>query len=397
MVIPALYIHIPYCYRLCHYCDFAKTARYDSETVSRYFEAIGHHFRLMLRALAKDDLMSFGFESVFLGGGTPSMFAKEYEALFQELKPFLAPDCEITLEANPEDLQSDRMEVWRSFGVNRLSVGVQSFDAEGLRYLSRTHSPSVCLKGLTKAKHYFENLNIDLIYGWPGQSQASWQQDLSICLDLQIPHLSLYNLTYEPGTVLGRRLTRGMIESMPEPEQLKRYEEARHRLDGFDHDEVSNWSRSGFSCRHNWYYWSDQHYLAIGTGAHGYLPTANAEIGCRYFHPKNRLRLQTPTVDMSKVDVSIFSALGYQIEQRSLDDWLLEVIASGIRTRRGIPLSRLRKYFDFIPTNRIKAVLDQGLIYFSPGGNSLCLDPREWIREMYWASELAMSYRRKLT
>jgi oxygen-independent coproporphyrinogen III oxidase len=360
----SLYLHIPFCRSVCHYCDFAKTANYDNKSTENYFRTLGHHLNSV-------DFQN-PLKTLFLGGGTPSLFAKEYESIFHKIN--FDPQCEISLEANPEDLHLCKD--WKNIGINRLSIGVQTFSPLGLKTLTRL--PSNTLKeSILKAHNHFPNLNIDLIYGWPGQSLADWQSDLSWVLEHKIPHVSLYALTFEAGTVFGRKLKRDIMHAPDDDQYLEYYSLACELLRGtYTHEEVSNWSLPGFSCRHNWVYWSDQSYLGLGVGAHSYLAEADG-IGRRFFYDKSLYRfLNDPIVHTD--------------EGRSKESWLYEYLGSALRTHRGVDLKRIEakiqlkpqpiKWQELLKKYSCQIHLKDDHIFY--------LQPPAWFSEMQWIHKI---------
>lgn len=366
----SLYIHIPFCKWVCHYCDFAKSANFDDQVKQSYLDWL---LTELTSWLAK---YSPRLESVFFGGGTPSIFAREYEPIMSLLARYLQPNAEISLEANPDDINPESLAVWSNLGFNRISLGIQTFDKKGIEFLTRKHSPEEAQKAIEGALYRFGNVNIDLIYGWPTQSSDSWQNDLAIAAQLGIPHLSLYCLTFEPRTVIGRRFLRGKVIPPHDEELFLRYEEARAFLASrnYLHEEVSNWCMEGFSCVHNWAYWQDAYYLGVGTGAHGYLPDEVNPIGKRYYYPSTSLGLRKGTSPI--------------FEERTVDQWRLEYLGSALRTSQGVSLDLLndKAHLTLTPTGIVERGLSSGALFISSG--VLRLDPSEWFREAAWATAI---------
>ena len=183
----SLYLHIPFCEHLCHYCDFAKTANFSGTNVTAYFDFLQQKLSKWHQELGAPQI-----KTVFIGGGTPSLFAHEYQKIANYIRPFLSDQYEWTIEANPAHINESFLKIWRDCGINRLSLGVQSFDPQGLTFLTRKHSNSMAISAIEKSQKYFENLSIDLIYGWPEQTIESCQNDLDIINKYQIPHISAY-------------------------------------------------------------------------------------------------------------------------------------------------------------------------------------------------------------
>ncbi len=272
----SVYVHLPYCRQRCHYCDFnAHAASVVPE--DRYTDAL---LREIDHAGRSDDwTRGRDVETVFFGGGTPSLFSpSSIERILGAIDArFRFEDgVEITLEANPGTLEGggyDKLSGFRAAGINRLSIGAQSFQEELLRWLGRIHTVGETEDAVRAARRAgFENLSCDLIFAVPGQSAAMWEADLDRLIALGPDHVSAYNLTFEPGTVLTRRRDRGSVEPSGEDEELGMFDTARERLGaaGFEHYEISNYARPGRRSRHNVGYWTWRDYLGLGAGAHGF-------------------------------------------------------------------------------------------------------------------------------
>lgn len=266
----AVYIHVPWCVRKCPYCDFNSHERGDGLPEAAYLHRI--------LADLTWDLERFGppaapITSLFFGGGTPSLLHPEtigavIEGIAARLP--LAADCEITLEANPGTAEAGRFQGYRAAGVNRLSLGVQSFSSRALTALGRIHDGEDALRALALAKAAgFPRINLDLMHGLPGQTVAEGQRDIELALDAGVSHLSYYQLTIEPNTAFYRR-----PPTLPEESILERLEDRGRRLleeAGFEPYEISAWARDGHYCRHNLTYWRFGDYYGLGPGAHGKL------------------------------------------------------------------------------------------------------------------------------
>ncbi len=380
-----LYLHIPYCAALCPYCDFAKTANFDRPLALAYLARLGGELTTWL---AKPEIgarlvASGGFQSVFLGGGTPSLYTEEYAELFALIRPRLAPGAEVTLEANPDDCTPERLTIWRRLGVNRLSIGIQSFQDAGLKVLQRSHGGDGAAAALTAARATFDNVNADLIYGWPGQALRGFDDDLRQATRLGATHLSLYNLTFESRTPLGRAAHRGLTGPQGDGRLARYYSLARQRLEalGFEQDEVSNWALPGFTCRHNWLYWSDQSYLGVGTGAHGYFAD-DADAGRRYAYSRHDREF------VRRAAEPIYE------EPRTLDHWLTEVVASSLRTTRGVDLRGVERRVgrSFRASPLIAEGIDRSIISIDQVEGRLRLAPAEWFREAGWATHVLAGF-----
>lgn len=271
----ALYLHIPFCRHRCSYCDF-NTYTTLAGLQEPYVDALIREIR-QVGGLAPERV---AVETVFFGGGTPSLLTPgQVDAILSAARDAfdLSPDAEITMEANPGTVDRDYLSAVRAAGVNRLSYGVQSADPGELALLGREHDFAEAVRAVEAARAAgFDNVNLDLIYGLPGQTVAVWERTLDAVLALgstesAITHISLYCLTIEPGTPMQRWLHDGTILA-PDPDvAADQYELACRRLGeaGFEHYEISNWAKPGRECRHNVVYWRNEPYLGLGAGAHG--------------------------------------------------------------------------------------------------------------------------------
>jgi oxygen-independent coproporphyrinogen-3 oxidase len=267
----SLYLHIPFCRHRCSYCDF-NTYTTLGELKKSYAAALCTEIRQVAAGRRRPA------HTAFFGGGTPSLMAPAELALILETisQEFdLAPSAEITLEANPGTVDLAYLEALRGLGVNRLSFGAQSAIPGELALLGREHGFDAVVDAMRLARQAgFDNVNLDLIYGVPGQSLKSWEESLRAALALETSHLSLYCLTIEPGTPMQRWLKNGDIEAPDSDLAADQYALACELLAtgnvGFVHYEISNWARPGLACEHNLTYWRNQEYLGLGAGAHGH-------------------------------------------------------------------------------------------------------------------------------
>ena len=286
----ALYVHIPFCTAKCGYCDFNSYEGLE-HVVPDYTPALIREAALW--APAARDLR---VETVFFGGGTPSLTSiEDLEAIVAALREHydVAPDAEWTLEANPSELTRQHLEGLRASGINRLSMGVQSMHEDELRMLDRQHSPERVVQAVDDARAAgFDNLNLDLIFGLIEQPMERWQQTLERVLDFDPEHLSCYALTVEPGTALYYQVAKGLL---PEPDPdvaAEQFEWTRDRLarTGYRHYEISNWAKPGRECRHNLVYWHADPYLGLGAGARSFFldrRLANVDAPSRYVEAVN--------------------------------------------------------------------------------------------------------------
>ena len=266
-----LYVHVPFCARRCSYCDFAIAVRREVPS-DAFVRAVLHEWAAWQDEPAWD--ASPELDTIYFGGGTPSRLAAP--ALGALLRRFreereVAPDAEITLEANPDDVSAEAAEAWAAAGVNRISLGAQSFSPAVLGWMHRTHSAGQISEavGILRATG-LTNLSLDFIYALPEQLERSWEEDLERALALAPPHLSLYALTVESGTPLGRWTARGQAIPPPEERAAEEFLLAHSRLAeaGYQHYEVSNSAQPGFRARHNSAYWQRRPFIGLGPSAH---------------------------------------------------------------------------------------------------------------------------------
>jgi oxygen-independent coproporphyrinogen-3 oxidase len=271
----SLYLHIPFCHAKCHYCDFNSYAGMLGLR-ERYVSALQSEIRLAGERVKLADGRRRRCRTIFFGGGTPSLLtAAQVESLIEEAQRAfsLDADAEITLEANPGTLEHGHLDELRATGVNRLSMGAQTFDAALLRWMGRIHTPDDIETAFRAARAAgFESVNFDLIYALPGQSLTTWATTLERALALGPAHLSLYSLIVEEGTPLHRWVAQGRVRPADEDLAADMYELARSLLAsaGYHHYEVSNWALPGHECRHNLTYWHNLPYIGLGAGAHGW-------------------------------------------------------------------------------------------------------------------------------
>ena len=271
MVLPRhVYVHVPFCARRCSYCDFSIAVR-SVVPVAEYIDAIERE--VALRA-ARDE--PWEADTLYFGGGTPSRLGPEgVAALVASLRRriSLAPGAEVTLEANPEDITAESALAWRAAGINRLSIGAQSFDDRVLSWMHRVHDAAATVRAVRAARASgIENLSLDLIFALPESLERDWRRDVEQLLALDASHVSLYGLTVEPHTSLGRWSERGDVVAAPEERYEEEFLYAHDRMTsaGFEHYEVSNFGRPGMSSRHNSSYWRGVPYAGLGPAAHGF-------------------------------------------------------------------------------------------------------------------------------
>ena len=323
----SIYVHAPFCARRCLYCDFAVAVRKTGD-LPGWIEALQGE----LAHVQREGLFTLPdrLETLYVGGGTPSLLGAPAMA---ELRRILghhrldSPGLEWTAEANPESLTSEVAEAWCAAGVNRLSLGAQSFDASALRWMGRLHGADGPARAVDVARAAgLENLSLDLIFGLPVHIGRSWEDDLARVVELDVPHVSLYGLTVESGTALGRAVREGREAPVDEDRYRDELLMAAEVLTsaGYRHYEVSNFARPGFESRHNAMYWQGRPYLGLGNGAHSFSP------------PIRRWNLR----EWDAYRAAAVAGSGIEAEREVLDEdaQALEAVWLGLRTDRGLDL-----------------------------------------------------------
>jgi oxygen-independent coproporphyrinogen-3 oxidase len=263
-----IYIHIPFCRKACHYCNFHFSTSLQNAT--DVLQAIEKEIGLRSGEVTEE------ITTIYFGGGTPSLVDNTViESLLAEIgRNFtINPNAEITLEANPDDISIEKAKSWKDIGINRFSLGIQSFEDDYLQWMNRAHSASQSFAAIEIIRATgFENFSIDLIYGTPGQTTEGWTKDLQTAIDLKIPHLSCYALTIEEKTALHNLIEKGEKENINPEEQAERFELLMKLTTaaGYHHYEISNFALPGYESKHNSAYWEGVPYLGIGPSAHSY-------------------------------------------------------------------------------------------------------------------------------
>jgi oxygen-independent coproporphyrinogen-3 oxidase len=329
-MIEHLYIHVPFCLRRCSYCDFAVQAVANAP-VQDWLESITGELDL-IRADEKSDARPI-LKTLYIGGGTPSLIGGAgMQQLAERLRPrlSLAADCEWTAEANPETFTSDVAIEWKQAGVNRVSLGAQTFDESVLRWMGRMHGADGPARAVANARNAgIDNYSIDLIFAIPSRFHRDWSADLQRTLELQPAHISLYGLTAEASTPLGRWVAEGRETLAGEDEYAEQYLQAVRMLTdaGFVHYEVSNFAKPGLESRHNQAYWNGAAYLGLGPGAHSYLPPTRRWNTRDWNNYHERVvRGELPVDGQEKVDETVAG---------------LEHAWLGLRTRAGVSLATM--------------------------------------------------------
>lgn len=273
-----IYIHIPFCKQACHYCNFhfSTSLHYKNELVAAILKET---------VLRKNYLENERVETIYFGGGTPSLCTKEeIKSILTTIRSsfVVAENSEITVEANPDDIREETLIAWKEVGINRLSIGIQSFFDEDLQWMNRAHTAQQATANLQVALTHFENITIDLIYGTPGLTNEKWKYNVDLAVSLNIPHLSCYALTVESKTPLDKMIKQNKTENINPDKQSEQFLQLMEWLEkaGYEHYEISNFAkiagpagRPGWRSRHNSAYWQGKKYLGLGPSAHSFNRT----------------------------------------------------------------------------------------------------------------------------
>lgn len=352
----SLYVHIPWCIQKCPYCDFnshtAKT-RPDEQ----------HYIDALLADLESELPYVWGrpVETVFIGGGTPSVFsAAAIERLLNGIRARLPlqPGAEITLEANPGTFEREKFQGFRDAGVTRLSIGVQSFHNPSLQTLGRIHNQDEALRAIEHANRLFERVNIDLMYALPHQTVSAALQDVATAIGSGVSHISAYHLTMEPNTPFGHTPPAGL----PQDEAAQDIEDAVHTAlqnAGFEHYETSAFARDGHYCRHNLNYWQFGDYIGIGAGAHGKISShAQIERTVRRRHPNDYLSA-----------ITNHPASAAERQTVAAEDLPFEFMMNALRLSQGVPAAWLQERTGISPaaiSHPIRQAVALGLLDPAP-------------------------------
>ncbi len=347
-----LYLHIPFCKQACHYCNFhfSTSLKYREEMVAAIIAELG---------IRKNYLKARVLNSIYFGGGTPSLLTPaQLEAILGAIYGYfqLSEDAEITLEANPDDINKEVLELWRAMGINRLSIGIQSFREEELQFMNRAHTATEAVAAVQLAREAgFEDLTIDLIYGLPISDANKWAQNLEQALALRIPHLSAYCLTIEANTVFGNWVRKGKLKEAPDELAIAQFTAGMDTLvsAGYEHYEISNYALPGWRALHNSAYWESTPYLGLGPSAHSYNGKSrqwNLAHNTKYIQAIRQYEPGNSGMDW------------LEEETLSAADQHNEYIMTRIRTSGGVRLDDLQPAYSADFLQSIQPYLDQGHI-----------------------------------
>lgn len=344
-MIRAAYIHIPFCEHICHYCDFNKVFL-KGQPVDEYLDALESEMELVLAKTASDS-----FQSIFVGGGTPTALnEKQLEKLCSIIEKNIpySSRTEYTFEANPGDLSEEKLKVLFDSGVNRLSFGVQTFDDELLKKIGRTHKPEDVFRSIESAQKIgFQNISIDLMYSLPGQTIQQLKQSLDISFTLGTTHFSAYSLIIEPKTVFYQLMNKGKLPIPGEDIEADMYELLIEEMEnhGYHQYEISNFAKKGYESQHNLTYWNNEYYYGFGAGAHGYvngIRRSNYGPIKKYMTPLNKREL--PTMEMHTLT--------------DKEKWEEEMFL-GLRKVKGVSISQFINKFGKNPLEIFQGKMEQ--------------------------------------
>lgn len=341
------YVHIPFCTQICYYCDFSKVF-IKNQPVDAYLEALIKEF---------ESYQISSLKTLYIGGGTPTAItAKQLDYLLSHLQQHLQLDQleEFTIEANPGDLTEDKIAVLRQSAVNRISLGVQTFNDKQLKQIGRSHTEAQIYATIASLKEAgFQNISIDLIYALPGQTMQQVKENVAKALSLDIPHLSLYSLILEHHTVFMNKMRRGKLQLPTEDLEAEMFEYIISEMEanGFEHYEISNFTKPGFESRHNLMYWNNDEYFGCGAGASGYLN------GIRY---RNRVPIQHYLKAVAEGNARLSEEL------LTKEEMMEEELFLGLRKKSGVSVSRFQEKFGLSFESRygpvVRELQAQGLL-----------------------------------
>lgn len=371
-----IYIHIPFCKQACHYCNFhfSTSLRYKNELIAALLKEIeiyssssnpglrpdvigtpspkekenGNNYLFAEKRKTTPDII----ETIYFGGGTPSLCTKdEIASIIEKIKSAfkISRDVEITLEANPDDIIEEKLKDWKDAGINRLSIGVQSFFEEDLQWMNRAHNAKQAVDSLQLAVDSFDNITIDLIYGTPELTNEKWKQNVEKAISLNIAHLSCYALTVEPKTPLDKLIRQHKSEDINPDKQSEQFLLLMQWLEeaGYEHYEISNFAKPGFRSRHNSSYWQGKKYLGIGPSAHSF------DGNTRWWNIAN---------NNTYIDSINKGIIPFEKEELTATQKLNETIMISLRTVEGLDLSKVNEATSFELQAMSRKYIESGLV-----------------------------------
>jgi oxygen-independent coproporphyrinogen-3 oxidase len=333
-----IYLHIPFCKKACHYCNFHFSTQLQGK--NDFIECLLKEINIQ-----QNFLEGAAVKTIYWGGGTPSLLeVYEIERILTTLYQHhnISASAEVTLEINPDDITDSQLLAWRKAGINRLSIGVQSFFEEDLLWMNRVHSAQQAINGIKIAQEAgFANITIDLIYGTPGLTDAKWKQNVQTALQLNIPHLSCYALTVEPNTALDKMIQQQKKENIDTDQQARQFLLLMDWLSeaGYEHYEISNFAKQGFRSRHNSAYWQGVAYLGLGPSAHSFNGN------------KRQWNVSNNTLYIQRLQKG---ELLYEEETLTMVQQLNEYIMTSLRSIEGINIDRVARQFGTTAADKLR-------------------------------------------
>ena len=331
-----IYLHIPFCKRACHYCNFHFST--SNKLQNDFLEA------LKLEIILQKNYLKEPVATIYIGGGTPSLLpSTEIKNILQNLSETFAidTDVEITLEANPDDISVEKLQGWKDAGINRLSIGIQSFLEEDLQWMNRAHNTQQATECIEMAlQQGFHNITIDLIYGTPTLTDEKWQANVEKAFAFGIPHVSCYALTVEPKTALEKLIEKKKLAPVDPEKQAHHFEQLMAWMEtaGYEHYEISNFAKPGHRSRHNSSYWQGKPYLGLGPSAHSFNGASR-----QWNVANNALYIQQLKNNI----------LPFEIEILTPQQQLNEYIMTSLRTMEGLSLIKVKEDFGVEKAERI--------------------------------------------
>lgn len=338
-----IYIHIPFCKQACHYCDFhfSTTLKHKDAMI----EALLRELKIRKNYLGDESI-----KTIYFGGGTPSLLsANEIQSILKQIQNdfYIINDPEISLEANPDDLSADFIKSIYQSGINRLSIGVQSFHNKDLEWMNRAHNTNQAIDSIKRSQDIgIDNISIDLIYGTPTLSNKDWKENIYTAFELEIRHISSYALTVEKGTALGNWVSKGKVKAMDEEKAAEQFEILMDEMEknNFIHYEISNFCKENYHSKHNSSYWEGEKYLGIGPSAHSFNKTT------RQWNVANNHQY---------IDQLLQDQLAYTSEVLSIYDRINEYLMISLRTSKGISFDYFEKEFGSEHLSNLKQNLNK--------------------------------------
>lgn len=347
-----LYLHIPFCIKKCNYCDFVSYSQSD-EMIDAYTKALIREMKMY-----SGDLSDYEVQTIFIGGGTPSILTpqKTHEITNEIFKCFnISDNVEFTIESNPGTLTNEKLQTYKNIGINRLSIGLQSFNNKILDFIGRIHSKEDFTQNFYLARNNgFENINIDLIYGLPNQTLSDWEETLKEIIKLNIEHVSAYSLKIEEGTVFKKLFDENRLELPDDEEDRKMYHLAIELLESYDikQYEISNFSKPGYECKHNLIYWNNEEYVGLGVSAHSYLNK------CRYSN-ENNINEYINCINSNHYPVKTK-------EIKDIEDEIAETVFLNLRLNKGLGIQYFKNRFNIsifeVYGDKIEKLVKLGLL-----------------------------------